>query len=94
MTYDEFKRIEPKLAHGLWLHFGHYPIDGVYENEGRWEAHLATPPHGDFEIVREARCKPNCISGAGYRRSWVTEDHACCEACEVDPMHRYETVHE
>jgi hypothetical protein len=94
VTLDEFKLIEPQLAYRLSLSFGHCTIDGVYENDGRWEAHLAVPPNGEFEVVYEARCKPHCRRGSGGPWWWVLEDHKCCEACEVDPSHHYETVHE
>lgn len=95
MTLEEFKLAEPLLAVHLCRAFGHCEIDGVFQDaNGRWEAHLAVPPNGEFEIVREARCLPNCRSGPGYRFTWVGEDHVCCAQCEIDPTHHYETVHE
>ncbi len=94
MTLDEFMLIEPQLAYWLRLSFGHCAIDGVYENEGRWEAHLAVPPNGEHEVVYEARCRPNCQRGPGGPWRWVTASHVCCAACEVDASHHYQTVHE
>lgn len=94
MTITEFWMIEPYFARELLLAFGHCVVDGVYSSGNRWEAHLSVPPRGEFEIVYEAQCLPNCRRGSGGRFVWVTESHVCCVACEADPSHHYQTVHE
>ena len=95
MLLEEFERLQPRLAGALKVFAGRHSIDGVYQQpDGRWEAHCSIGPNGDFEICLEARCKPNCLSGGGYRRVWIWEGHQCCEACEQDPSHRYQSVHE
>ncbi len=95
MTLDEFEAIEPVLARSLRWYTHNHIVDGVYQREdGRWEAHCAIAPWGDFEICLEARCRPGCQRGVGGPRTWVWEGHECCAACEADPSHHYQTVHE
>lgn len=95
MTFKVFKRLEPQKAYWLEARFGHCVIDGIYQVDNRYQAHLSVPPTGAFEIVYEARCHLNCFRGASDQPFyWVTESHVCCESCRVDPAHRYQTVHE
>ena len=95
VTLAEFEFLRPELAQRLRAYVGypqHNDITGVFMEDGRWIAHCWNS--SGFEICYEARCHPSCLSGSGYRRYWVWEDHRCCEACKVDSAHHYTCVHE
>ncbi len=93
MTLEEFAVVDAFMAREL-EHHANGQIDGVYQNEdGRWVAHIVN--QDGWGMILQARCKPNCFPGISDQpRTWVYEDHVCCERCVTDPAHRFQGVHE
>lgn len=106
MTLEDFDRVQPYLARYLRMRLGVYSgasynenasviVDGVYQSDdGRWEAHYTDGPSWEVCQIVEARCHPHCQRGVGGPHVWVSPDHRCCKACEIDSGHHYKTVHE